>query len=301
MKIANILTVGLALALAVVLGGAGVSYALWTSQATASGSVAAGAVGVSLAGGDSLAVTYSSSTLSQTGSVVVGNSGSVAAGYSTAVVLGAGSSAAFASATQVIAWSASAAGVCSAAPPPSAGTGTWSNIPAISGTLAPGASVTWCLKTTLTAAQASTYAGTQATAVLTVTAAIGSWTAASSTPVAQNVAASVPTVPSIVCTNTDPYNAQVSWSNIPGATYQTVYQVWVNGRLFSDNHNSGYTSLSIGWSKLVGGGFAQPDTTAQVEVRVKGTGSSTALIASGSVAAKVIQYPYYQAQVVQCS
>ena len=170
------LTLALAAFVAICLGTSGVTYALWTSQASASSSVAAGTTGVTLSGVDALAVVYGGSTLSRSSVVTVLNSGTVAASYSTSVALTAGASSPLATATVVTAWPSP--GDCSSVPS-AALSGSWASVPSLTGTLAAGASAQWCVRTSITSAQASTLGATSITPEFTATVTIGSWTASS--------------------------------------------------------------------------------------------------------------------------
>lgn len=189
MRIIPRLTAVVAAAVVLALGASGVTYALWSSTATATATVTAGSIGVSLTGGDTLAVTYSSSVLSRAGTLVVTNTGTVPVSYSTAATLGSGSSAGLAGAVQVTAWPMVTS--CPTTPPTSALTGTWSSLPAISGSVAAGSAATWCVVTSITSAQSTSFASAQVLPVLTATATIGTWSATSSTSVTQTVSGSV--------------------------------------------------------------------------------------------------------------
>lgn len=187
MRIIRRLTAVIAAVVVIGLAASGATYALWSSTATATATVTAGSAGVTITGGSSLAVTYSASVRSRAGSLVVTNSGTVPTSYTTAATLGTGSSTGLASAVRVTVWPMPA--TCAATPPAGAVSGTWSAVPAIAGALAPGASATWCVRTSVTAAQASSFAGAQVTPALTTTATIGAWSASSVTTVAQSVLA----------------------------------------------------------------------------------------------------------------
>ena len=176
MKVIRRCLLVLTVALAFGVGASGGTYALWTSEASASGSVAAGTVGVTLSGTDALAVSYTASTLSTSAAVTVLNSGTVAANYSTSVALAPGASSLLASAATVKVWVST--GDC-AIPPSSASAGSWANVPALAGTLAAGASDHWCVLTSISSAQAGSLGSTSITATFTATATVGSWTASS--------------------------------------------------------------------------------------------------------------------------
>jgi len=298
-KVIRTLTIVLATLLAVALGSAGVTYALWSSQASASSSVQAGTVGVAITGGESLTLTYNSTALVKSGSLAIANTGSVAAAYSTAVTLAPGYSAGLASAVQVAVWPSP--GTCAATAPSSAVTGTWASVPAISGTLAAGTSATWCVRTSVTAPQVTANPNALVASTFTTTATLGSWVATASTSASQNVSPpAAPPIPTLTCANTDAYNALVSWSNVPGADHTTKYEVWVNGSPLSTNHNSGYTSLNLGYGTLVPT-YAATNTSPEVKVYQRLSNGSLVLIAQGTVAVRTIVYQYYSANVLQCS
>lgn len=202
----------LTVVLTVGVGASGATYALWASEVSASGTVAAGTVGVTLSGTDTLAVSYTASTLSASAVVSVLNSGSVSADYSTSVSLAAGASSPLASGTTVTVWKSS--GDC-ASPPLNATTGSWANVPVLVGTLAAAASDHWCVLTSLTSTQVSSLASTNLTIAFTATATIGSWTASSTAAsFAQSVAAAAPS-PAVI--QSPPVNS-AAWNLINTTT-----------------------------------------------------------------------------------
>lgn len=294
MSLLRILTIGLVAVLAAALGCAGVSYALWSSQATASSTVQAGAVGVTLTGGESLAVTYSASTLVNTGSLTVGNAGSVSSNYTTVVTLGAGASAALASAVQVAVWPSP--GTCAATAPSSASTGTWASAPALSGTLAAGASATWCVRTSVTAAQVTANPNTQVAPTFTATASVGTWGATAATGAVQGIAPpAAPTVPQIACAVSG-IGVNISWTEPAGTAY-SLYEVWIGGIKFA-NGNSNDRTEYIGWSGVVPTHGAN-GSKALVEIK-KTSGTGQGVVASGFVTPSTVQYQYYSQNVMSC-
>ena len=150
------------------VGTAGAS-ALWTAPAaTISGSVVSDTVGIQLSLDKSLAVTYNASTTTTSSRLTVTNTGGVTVPYTVTVPA---DSSALAQAIVVNAWPATSITNCTTtAPlPASAVTGTWASFPAVSGTsLASGASVYWCVRTTLDRVVAATV-GLSVSAAVTAT------------------------------------------------------------------------------------------------------------------------------------
>lgn len=152
MRIKNRLAVVIGLVVLLTLSGAGVSFAYFTSGVTASGTINAGSVGVTQTLSSSLlnAAAFTSTNATVTGSVTVANTGSVSATYTaSAPALASGSSSALAARITVSAWPNTAGTDCAMqAKPGTAVTATWQQL-SLTGTLAAGASIQYCLQAAL--------------------------------------------------------------------------------------------------------------------------------------------------------
>lgn len=181
-----------ALIMLLVASGAGVTFALWTSQATV-GSAARGAqldVTTSFAGANSV---FANNVATATGSFTVSNTTdttSTTAGTFSAA-LGYTGDSQLATALALVVWPQTAA-PCTAAAAPSdvVATGTWASVPAIAGTLAAGSSLTYCVRmtsserSTLATADGELLINPSVTAALTV----GSWVDTASATTVQKTA-----------------------------------------------------------------------------------------------------------------
>lgn len=168
---------GLTAFLLVIGGGAGWAY--FTASVVGSGSMSTQPVSVAQAGFASMGATYLPSDLTKTGSFTVTNTGG-AAGTATVTIAAPQS---WASGLGIRVWPTTA-GACSVTNPPgSALTGTWAAPPAITPTLGAGASITYCVRTTVTDWTTITSAtgSQQANPAITVSLSAGGWVATSPT------------------------------------------------------------------------------------------------------------------------
>lgn len=162
---------GLALFLA--LASAGTSLALFNATATGSLAVTAGRIAVTQNGFPALGHTFTRAEPTVTAQVTITNAGDFSAPYTTRL---AADSSALAAAIVVDAWPKAAQDDCAAAAP-GAGTGTLASMPALTGSLAAGASATYCVRASLSSSALSTISSSSLSATLTVTSALESWTA----------------------------------------------------------------------------------------------------------------------------
>ncbi len=133
-----------ATAFLVAIGGTA-SWAYFTASADATGSLTTQGVTVSQSGFAGMGATYLPSNLSDTGSFTVTNTGAV--NGTAAVTIAAPES--WASGLPIRVWATTAAACSATNPPGSALSGTWAAPPALSPTLNAGASVTYCVRTTI--------------------------------------------------------------------------------------------------------------------------------------------------------
>ena len=153
------------------LAGTGVAQAVWTAAAVnPTASVSSGAVSISQTGFAALATTYDSTTLEATKSISVINEG-VPSHYT--LTLGSLSSApdSFAGTVSLRTWPIAGTGTCASAPPTGATDSTWARGETFTGSLGAGATVRFCVQTSL----ASATSGSTMTARVDLRADVGSW------------------------------------------------------------------------------------------------------------------------------
>ncbi len=143
-----------ALVVALIAAGTGTGWAYFTAAATATSTPAAATLAITTANFGSVSYTYGNETLTTTGSVTLTNTTSTTstAVPSLSVVFNrASGSATLAGKVGLQVWATAAAGNCTPAAAVGSGvvSGTWASIPAINGTLAKGASVVYCLRSTI--------------------------------------------------------------------------------------------------------------------------------------------------------
>lgn len=209
-----------------VLSGSGAAYAVWTATASTSAAASAARVGVTqqVVGLDTVYPSGFIGITTTTGTVVTTNSGSVPGTYSiSASPLGE-----LASAVAVKAWKTT--GDC-AAVPSGIPTGSWLTLPAMTGSLAPGQSATWCVQTSLEKAVALQQWGKSVAVTLSAALATASpWTAtAPATVISQSAGTADAAVPApatprlTVCTTTN--NGQrvdLVWTPVSDTSTYTV-------------------------------------------------------------------------------
>ncbi|MFT4294498.1 MAG: RICIN domain-containing protein [Micropruina sp.] len=161
------------------------AWAYFTASATATGSLSTLSVAVSQAGFAGMGAKYLPSDLTDTGSFTVTNTGSVN-GTATVTIAAPES---WASGLPIRVWPTTAAACTATNPPGSALSGTWADPPDLTPTLAAGASISYCVRTTITdwKALATTGGARQANPVIKVSLSAGGWvaTATSATHVQQ--------------------------------------------------------------------------------------------------------------------
>ncbi|TFB47231.1 RICIN domain-containing protein [Cryobacterium tagatosivorans] len=225
------------------------SWTALTVGATASAS--SGAIGISQAGFAQLAVAYSPAQPAVTRAITVTNTGTIPAGYTLA--LGALSPTTLATTALVKTWPVASAGAadCGASTTPPVMPGwNWTTLPPLTGTLAASASAFYCVRTSLTAAQAAATDGRAMVATLALSSTVGSWSAAVSATVAQGVldttAPSVPAAPSASAT-TDAQTT-IAWAPSTDVGGTKDYDVYRDGVLVQAATSSPYTDtgLSVG-------------------------------------------------------
>ena len=172
------------------LGTSGVAYALWSASASLTSTAGTATVTVSQAlSASTLAKTYTSSDLIAVGVVTVTNTGTRSGTYSLAVA-GTSTSTAFRSAINVVVGT----GTCSTTST-LAGTvtGTMAATVTKTGTLAAGASVALCVRTSISAANVAANPGVSLAGTATTSISVGTWNANAATSIAFTQSIAAPT------------------------------------------------------------------------------------------------------------
>lgn len=231
------------LAAFLVLAGTGVGNAYWSTQASTAGTANAGTIGIATSGFPALATSYDASALAISAPVTVTNTGTIWAPY--ALTLGAAATTALATGATVNTWPVTGAGSCTATTlaPPEATASSWIDVPELTGTLEPGATVTYCVRSSVTALQQSTIAGANLSAALSVTSAVGSWVASASSSAAQSVLDSTsPTTPGApVASATTATATSIAWPPSTDNVAVTGYDVYRDGVLLATVAGTAFT------------------------------------------------------------
>lgn len=171
--------------------GSGVAWAAWTASDSASSTAGAATVGVTRSvAGSSLALTYSSSVTAGVAAVTITSTSSRAGTYSLAVSATSASATLRAAVTVQIGTTASCTVSATLASPTN---GTLATTTTATGTLAAGASITLCVRTSMTTAAIAANGGASLAGTIATGITVGTWSAtAATTTFAQSVAASGP-------------------------------------------------------------------------------------------------------------
>ncbi len=176
------------LATVLVVTGAGVAYAVWSTSATVSSTASTATVSVSHAlTGSTLAVTYNGTTTAAVGVITVTNSGTRSGTYSLALTATSASSTMRAATTVEI---GTAASCTTTATLTGAVTGNFAAAVTKTGTLAAGASVALCVRTSMSAANVTANASASLSASAASSITVNTWSASAAAPItfAQSVA-----------------------------------------------------------------------------------------------------------------
>lgn len=180
-----------ALAAVFALTGATVSYALWSTSVTTGSTASTATVTVGHAlSGSTLGVTYSSTTTSAVGVVTVTNTGTRSGTYALALTATSTSSTVRAATAVEI---GTATSCTTTATLSGAVTGTFAAAVTSTGTIAAGASVALCVRTSMTASNVSsnTSATLSASAASSIT--VGTWSASAAAPITFTQSVAAPT------------------------------------------------------------------------------------------------------------
>jgi len=218
------------LAVFITLAGTGIANAGWTAPVVnAPASATAGTIGINQSGFGSLAVQFSSSVLAKTAPITVTNTGTIPAPYT--LTLGAAVVNALTPKVTVNTWPVASAANClpGSAVPGTASNSKWNTVPALGGSLGAGAAAVWCVRASMTAAQANPNPGESMTATLALTSNVGSWTSSVNATAFQSVLDTVaPTTPTNLAasatTNTQTTLTWTASTDFVGVTGYLVYR-----------------------------------------------------------------------------
>jgi hypothetical protein len=181
---------------ALILGGSTAAFALWSANGAVSSTATAATVSVSHAlSGSTLARTYTASDLIGVGVITVTNSSSRAGTY-TVAISSASSSASLRAAVGVVVGTAATCTTTSTITPVTNGSGDLGTTFTPTGSIAAGASIALCVRTSITSTGVSANSNTTLVATAATTVAVGTWTATASPAITftQSVGAPATTV-----------------------------------------------------------------------------------------------------------
>jgi hypothetical protein len=208
----NRVIIAFGVVLFLVLAGTGTASALWSSLSGVGGTVSAAKMGITQTGFESLAVEYNASTTQKVASVTVTNTGTVASNYTLKMTGPSTASNAIANAAVVQVRTVTSAASCT--PIAVAGTMKWPTIPTYTAPIAPGASVIYCVQTTMTSTSATVGTTMNATLALTSKSSVGSWTASDDGLATQTSRDSVaPSAPVLTASGTTATSTTLTWDN----------------------------------------------------------------------------------------
>lgn len=241
----NRVIVALGIVVFLVLAGTGTANALWSSLTTSGGTVTAARMGITQTGFEAIAVEFSATTAQKLAPVTVTNTGTLPVTYS--LLLRGPSNNTLATATSVQTRIVASAGSCTATA--TSTTTNWTNLPAVTGSLEPGASVIHCVQSSLTRERAVQNSGKSMQATLALTAAAtGSWTASANAAATLSARVALPGKPTtLLASDTSGYSTTLNWAD--GATSAnsatTGYNVYRDGTLVATNVKSPYTDATV--------------------------------------------------------
>jgi hypothetical protein len=268
----------------IVLAGAGVSYALWTTSAQVSSTATAATVGVSqtVPTPIGLNLTYSSGSRKAASPVTVTNTSTHSGTVTLSVGVISATDVNFPGAVAVeMAVVTSANNCASNSNLSGATTGVLSTSTSVSVSvaLAASASAIICVQTSITSQNLNAFSGKSLTGRLASTVAVGTWTSSTAVQQFTQSASAAVVYPALACTNASNFEARFAWSPTPMAP--TTYKLYVNGTLVP-NQADGYNSYVLVNSTNVP--FASfPQGTATVLVTKVLTGGGEEVIGDGSV------------------
>ncbi len=206
--------------------------ALWSSTASvAVAPVTAGSIDLTQSASTDGTVAYATGTTRKTIALTLRNTGASSANVSAAATTT--GDAGLAGAVVVNVWRVSAASACTETAATAGENGSWASLRNLPTTLAAGETQYYCLRTSITDAQVSSFGGRSYAAALTLTGKRGGWTSVDGLAnVSQSV---VKTAPRVSCSDNNGWNVYLSWSNPAGAPTSTRYQVRSGSTVLTSN------------------------------------------------------------------
>jgi hypothetical protein len=240
----NRVIVAFGVVLFLVLAGTGTASALWSSQAQVGGTVSAATMGITQTGFESIAVDYNSTTTQKVAPVTVTNTGTVALRYS--ALLRGPSNNAIATSASVQTKTVTSTAACTAST--NVTTYKWTTLPALTGTLNPGASVIYCVQSSMTTAQISANVGKSmdATLAVTATSSVGNWTASDEGTAVQSTRDTVaPSTPTITVSGTSATATTLTWPSSTDNVGVVAYDLYRNGVMVASGMGNTWTDTSL--------------------------------------------------------
>ncbi len=230
------LIIGLTVALStfLVLAGTGMASAVWTAASSGlTSTVTAGSLTVTQSSSPTLDATYNAGNLTDTSPVTITNTGSVPATSYTAQVIAANGNN-LSNATTVTGWIVATASACTSASTVPVGSPTPTLTTGLSYTssLAPGASVIFCVRTSVSASYSAAPGAAASNPLMKLSYSAGSWSGSSVASATQSwtdtVAPSTPTNLAVTASST---TATLSWTASSDNVAVATYDVYRGGSL----------------------------------------------------------------------
>jgi hypothetical protein len=280
------LAIGLAAFLS--LAGTGVASAMWNvAAAPVTGSATAGTLTMAQTGSAALAKTYTSSNLVGFAPITVTNTGSVPNTFTLRVAAATGNN--LANAITLSGWSVATAASCTATPPGGSTVLTGPSLTAgitFSGAqLAAGASVFYCIKTSVQASQTAT-AGTPATVNVILSSAIGNWASNSTTTASQQVQPPDTTAPSapttLAASGTTGSQTTLTWTASTDNVGVTGYDVLRAGVVIGTVTGTSFTDTGLTRDTAYSYTVTAHDAAGNVSAASNAVAVTTLTVSSGS-------------------
>ncbi|WP_158437773.1 RICIN domain-containing protein [Naasia lichenicola] len=172
----------------------GSTSASWLSGATIGAStISAGSIQATISGWSNLTHRFAPGGMTDTGYLTITSTGTQTVSWSAASAVSAGYSSVLDDALAVTIWSTASTSSCAASATPSTGfTGKWTTVPGFSGSLASGASVSYCIRTTASSAALSITGSLSATLTVNGTLPGTQWTSSATATATLDSAAASP-------------------------------------------------------------------------------------------------------------
>jgi len=228
-----------------VLAGTGTAAALWSSQSGVGGTVSAATMGITQNGFENLAVEYNATTTQKVVPVTVKNTGTVASTY-TLTMRGPATSTNTISNTAIVQIN-TVKDAASCVAIPVSGSVKWPTTPTYSAPLAPGASVVYCVQSTMTSTKATIGVSMQATLTLRSTSTVGTWAASpvSITATQTSRDTEAPSAPVVTVSATTATSTTLSWNAGTDNVAVVAHDLYRNGVMVASGVGTTWTDTSL--------------------------------------------------------